>query len=437
MSLAWTGLIPEPHRGRDPRPQPRDGLRRSSARRRRSFAVPAQNLVYADRQGHIGYQAPGPGAGPAARPARATRPGYWPAPGLGLDLRLAGVRRLLRDCRGPSTPRTASIVTANQPVTRSSTPFLTADWDQGWRSTRIGERLAGLRQGHARPTWPRSSWTPRTPSPRCSSRRCSRCRSRPPRPTPTPASCSSSPARRASCCAAGTARPRPATRRPVRPRRTTTPSGATCVELLFDDELPGRAQGRRRCAGGAPPSQQLLTNPEQRLVGQQAHPQRHRGQGRDPAPGARRGPARADPRARQGPGPVAVGQAAPAHPRAPRCSAARPCRAPVRWLVNEGPFDMPGGSAIVNANALERERGLRGDRGAVDADGRRPRRTSTRRRGSTRPGSAGTRPTTHYADQVDDWVGGSSAAVAVHRGRRAGHRPRRAHPPAGGAAATG
>ena len=39
-------------------------------------------------------------------------------------------------------------------MTRSSTPFLTADWDQGWRSTRIGERLAGLPTRSHRPTWP-------------------------------------------------------------------------------------------------------------------------------------------------------------------------------------------------------------------------------------------------------------------------------------------
>ena len=104
------------------------------------------------------------------------------------------------------------------------------------------------------------------------------------------------------------------------------------LELLFDDELPVglKADGgaRWRSAGRAAAHQ-----PAQRLVGQQAHPERHRGQGRDPAPGPRRGPPRADPRARQGPRQVAVGQAAPAHPRAPRCSAATRCRAPVRWLV--------------------------------------------------------------------------------------------------------
>ena len=46
----------------------------------RSFAVPAQNLLYADREGHIGYQAPG--QVPMRRPALPRAPaGYWPAPG--------------------------------------------------------------------------------------------------------------------------------------------------------------------------------------------------------------------------------------------------------------------------------------------------------------------------------------------------------------------
>ena len=40
----------------------------------------AQNLVYADRQGHIGYQAPG--QVPVRRAALPRAPaGYWPAPG--------------------------------------------------------------------------------------------------------------------------------------------------------------------------------------------------------------------------------------------------------------------------------------------------------------------------------------------------------------------
>ena len=79
VSLAWTGLLP----GRTA-----DAILdldlatdfedfREAAR---SFAVPAQNLLYADRQGHIGYQAPG--QVPIRRPALPRSPaGYWPAPG--------------------------------------------------------------------------------------------------------------------------------------------------------------------------------------------------------------------------------------------------------------------------------------------------------------------------------------------------------------------
>ena len=39
-------------------------------------------------------------------------------------------------------PADGVIVAANQAVTRSATPFLTTEWDSGWRSTRIGELLA-------------------------------------------------------------------------------------------------------------------------------------------------------------------------------------------------------------------------------------------------------------------------------------------------------
>ena len=57
--------------------------------------------------------------------------------------------------------------------------------------------------------------------------------------------------------------------------------------------------------------------PEERLVGRQDDPGRHRGLRRDPQAGARRGPSRPRPRARQGPRDVALGTPAPARPQAP------------------------------------------------------------------------------------------------------------------------
>ena len=53
----WTALQPAADRRRDPRARPGPTGTRSGGRGR--FAVPAQNLVYADTEGHIGYQAPG------------------------------------------------------------------------------------------------------------------------------------------------------------------------------------------------------------------------------------------------------------------------------------------------------------------------------------------------------------------------------------------
>lgn len=134
VSLAWTGLVPS---------QTADavfGLDSATSfqefrQAARSFAVPSQNLLYADREGHIGYQAPGqvpirrsdtPGA----------VPGFWPTAGW----------RSSWDWKGyvpfeqmPYTydPPEGYLVTANQAVTASPSPFLTTQWDYGYRSERI------------------------------------------------------------------------------------------------------------------------------------------------------------------------------------------------------------------------------------------------------------------------------------------------------------
>ena len=99
--------------------------------------MPAQNLVYADRAGHIGYQAPGripirksgnDGLLPAAgwRPENDWTGDYVPFDGL------------------PSVldPDEGFVVTANQAVVGTDYPyFLTDDWDHGYRSQRIRDLL--------------------------------------------------------------------------------------------------------------------------------------------------------------------------------------------------------------------------------------------------------------------------------------------------------
>ncbi len=141
VSLAWTGLVPS---------TTADALfaidtARSFTEFRAAaakFAVPAQNLVYADTAGHIGYQAPG------LIPVRSTSvpntaPGYWPAPGWDSQYDWKG---FVPFDQLPWTydPPEGMIVTANNQVTAATgpgVPFLTTDWDFGWRSSRIEELL--------------------------------------------------------------------------------------------------------------------------------------------------------------------------------------------------------------------------------------------------------------------------------------------------------
>ena len=107
------------------------------------FDVPSQNIVFATTDGHIGYQAPG------RIPVRADVPGgpvpsdgTWPRPGW--DSRYewqgfvdpAAMPRALDPVEG-------FVVTANQAVTPAGVgPFLTEDWDYGYRAQRIRELLA-------------------------------------------------------------------------------------------------------------------------------------------------------------------------------------------------------------------------------------------------------------------------------------------------------
>ena len=77
----------------------------------------------------------------------------------------------------------------------------------------------------------------------------------------------------------------------------------------------------------------------------------------------------------------------------------------VRWLFNAGPYDMPGGSAIVNANGWDASVGYEVDwapsmRMVVDLSDL---DAST---WINQTGVSGHPADDHYADQVDDWVNG-------------------------------
>lgn len=101
------------------------------------FAVPSQNLVYADREGHIGYQAPGripirKSGNDGSTPSEGWRPeNDWTGDYIGFDAL-------------PSVldPEEGFVVTANQKVIGDDYPYyLTDDWDMGYRSQRIRDLL--------------------------------------------------------------------------------------------------------------------------------------------------------------------------------------------------------------------------------------------------------------------------------------------------------
>ena len=138
VSLAWTGLIP----GRTAdalfaidKAQSFEQFRTAA----RNFAVPSQNLVYADVNGHIGYQAPG--QVPIRKSAvKGAPPGYWPAPGWDSRYDWDGFVPF-QDMPTSYDPAEGYIVAANQAVTASDSPFLTTEWDYGFRAQRIRDLL--------------------------------------------------------------------------------------------------------------------------------------------------------------------------------------------------------------------------------------------------------------------------------------------------------
>jgi len=104
------------------------------------FDVPSQNLVYADVEGNIGYQAPG------RIPVRRSGDGTLPQAGWTGE---AGWERFLDFEELPWTlnPDDGYLATANQPVLPpTSEPFLAVDVSLGHRGTRIVELLEAQEQ---------------------------------------------------------------------------------------------------------------------------------------------------------------------------------------------------------------------------------------------------------------------------------------------------
>jgi penicillin amidase len=99
------------------------------------FEVPAQNMIYADVDGNIGYQAPG------LIPIRAKGDGRWPAKGWTGDAEWTGYIPF-DELPTAYNPPEGYIVTANNAATGPGYDhFLTADWAYGHRSQRITRRI--------------------------------------------------------------------------------------------------------------------------------------------------------------------------------------------------------------------------------------------------------------------------------------------------------
>ena len=99
------------------------------------FDVPAQNLIYADREGNIGYQAPG------RLPIRGAGDGWLPQPGWDSTYDWTGFIPFEKLPVSYNPPE-GFIVTANNAiVTDDYDYFLSRDWDYGYRAARIAHLI--------------------------------------------------------------------------------------------------------------------------------------------------------------------------------------------------------------------------------------------------------------------------------------------------------
>lgn len=101
----------------------------------REFHVPAQNLLYADVDGNIGYQMPGD------IPVRANGDGRFPVPGWTDEYEWSGFIPF-EELPYAFNPPQGYIATANNQIPPRAYPYLvTADWDYGYRARRIVEMI--------------------------------------------------------------------------------------------------------------------------------------------------------------------------------------------------------------------------------------------------------------------------------------------------------
>lgn len=108
----------------------------------KQFDVPAQNLIYADTDGNIGYQAPG------KLPVRGKGDGSMPQPGWDSDYDWQSYIPF-KDLPVSYNPDSGYIVTANNAIVGDDYKyFLTNDWDYGWRAARITDLIQRASADH-------------------------------------------------------------------------------------------------------------------------------------------------------------------------------------------------------------------------------------------------------------------------------------------------
>ncbi|MFN6482685.1 MULTISPECIES: penicillin acylase family protein [unclassified Nostoc] len=100
-----------------------------------NYDVPAQNLVYADIDGNIGYQMPG------KFPIRAKGDGRYPVPGWTDEYEWQGYIDFEKLPKSFNPPQ-GYIATANNLVMREYPYLITADWVYGYRAKRIVEMIS-------------------------------------------------------------------------------------------------------------------------------------------------------------------------------------------------------------------------------------------------------------------------------------------------------
>jgi penicillin amidase len=135
LSLQWTALSP----GTTPQAVFAMNRAQNWAEFRAAaslFDVPAQNLVYADVDGNIGYQAPGDIPVRLAGDGTVPLPGWTSANGWATSIPFEQLPNELNPARG-------YIVTANNAVAPDG-PMLTMDWDLGYRARAIEHRIDEL-----------------------------------------------------------------------------------------------------------------------------------------------------------------------------------------------------------------------------------------------------------------------------------------------------